>query len=199
MTRTSSPAAAIRAVPARSFVHVETLPGTPTTIRKALSRAAKDGVVLRVRPGVYYKGVATKYGMTTPSESETLKTVLGERGVGPAGYSAARTWGVTTQVPAVREIATLGSRRKIKNVKLITRSNLSRIDLNELEIALLELLRDPATLVESGWNSLTEHVKAASAEGGIRPDLLRRAVAGESSRAVRQNFAKLEPALSAAA
>ena len=192
MTKKLSPAAAIRAVPARSFVRVESLPGTSVTIRKALSRAAKDGVVVRVGPGVYYKGVPTKYGMTGPSDRESLKVMLGERGVGPAGYSAARAWGVTTQVPAVKEVATLGARKKLNKVKLITRSNLRRTDLNELEIALLELLRDPTTLVESGWDSLIERVREAVADGKIRPTALRAALPGESSRAVRDNFAKLD-------
>ncbi|MDO8384673.1 MAG: hypothetical protein Q7T17_17070 [Microbacterium sp.] len=196
MSNNVSPAAAIRAVPARSFVRVESIPGTSTTIRKALSRAAKDGVVVRVAPGVYYKGVPTKYGMTRPADGEALKVMLGERGVGPAGYSAARAWGVTTQIPAVTELATLGARKKLKNVKLITRSNLGRADLNEMEIALLELLRDPATLVESGWDSLIERVKKAADDGRIRPRALRAALPGESSPAVRDNFAKLGPDLS---
>lgn len=199
MTNTVSPAAAIRAVPARSFVRVASLPGSSTTIRQALSRAAKDGVVVRVGPGVYYKGVPTKYGMTRPSDGEALKVLLGERGVGPAGYSAARAWGVTTQIPAVTELATLGARKKVKNVKLITRSNLHRVDLNDMEIALLELLRDPATLVESGWDSLIERVKKAAIDGRIRPRALRAALPGESSRAVRDNFAKLDSALSTTA
>lgn len=198
MTNNVSPAAAIRAVPARSFVRAESLPGTSTTIRKALSRAAKDGVVVRVGPGVYYKGVPTRYGMTRPSDGEALRVILGERGVGPAGYSAARAWGVTTQIPAVTEVATLGARKKIRNVKLITRSNLRRTDLNEMEIALLELLRDPATLVESGWDGLIERVKKAAVDGRIRPQALRAALPGESSRAVRDNFAKLGSALSTA-
>lgn len=199
MSNDLSPAAAIRAVPARSFVRVESIPGTSTTIRKALSRAAKDGVVVRVKPGVYYKGVPTRYGMTRPSDGEALKMMLGERGVGPAGYSAARAWGVTTQIPAVTEVATLGARKKIRNVKLITRSNLRRADLNEMEIALLELLRDPSTLVESGWDSLIERVQKAAVDGRIRPQALRAALPGESSRAVRDNFAKLGSALSTAA
>lgn len=199
MTNNVSPAAAIRAVPARSFVRVKSLPGTPTTIRKALSRAAKGGVIVRLGPGVYYKGVPTKYGMTRPSDGEALKVMLGEQGVGPAGYSAARAWGVTTQIPAVKEVATLGGRKKIKNVKLITRSNLRRADLNEMEIALLELLRDPATLVESGWDSLIERVKKAADDGRIRPQALRAALPGESNRAVRENFAKLDSAPSTAA
>ena len=198
MSNDLSPAAAIRAAPARSFVRVESLPGTATTIRKALSRAAKDGVVVRVTPGVYYKGVPTKYGMTRPADAQALKVILGERGVGPAGYSAARAWGVTTQIPAVTELATLGARKKLKNVKLITRSNLRRADLNEMEIALLELLRDPATLVESGWDSLIERVKKAALGGRIRPQALRAALPGESSRAVRENFAKIGSALSTA-
>lgn len=199
MSNDLSPAAAIRAVPARSFVRVESIPGTSTTIRKALSRAAKAGVVVRVKPGVYYKGVPTRYGMTRPSDGEALKVMLGERGVGPAGYSAARVWGVTTQIPAVTEVATLGARKKIRNVKLITRSNLRRADLNEMEIALLELLRDPSTLVESGWDSLIERVQKAAIDGRIRPQALRAALPGESSRAVRDNFAKLGSALSTAA
>ncbi len=199
MSNDLSPAAAIRAVPARSFVRVESIPGTSTTIRKALSRAAKDGVIVRVKPGVYYKGVPTRYGMTRPSDGEALKVMLGERGVGPAGYSAARAWGVTTQIPAVTEVATLGARKRIRNVKLITRSNLRRADLNEMEIALLELLRDPSTLVESGWDSLIERVQKAAVDGRIRPQALRAALPGESSRAVRDNFAKLGSALSTAA
>jgi hypothetical protein len=199
MTNATSPAAAIRAVPARSFVRVEDLPGTSTAIRKALSRAAKEGVVVRITPGLYYKGVPTMYGMTRPSDGEALKVMLGERGIGPAGYSAARAWGVTTQIPAVTELATLGARKKIKNVKLITRANLRRADLNEMEIALLELLRDPAPLVESGWDSLIERVKEAADDGTIRPQALRAAVPGESSRAVRDNFAKLRSVLSTAA
>lgn len=186
-----SPADAIRNTPVRSFVRAENLPGRSATIRKALSRATRDGVVVRVRPGVYYKGVSTKYGMTGPPEEESIKVVLGERGVGPAGYSAARAWGVTTQVPAVRELATLGTRRKLKNVKLTTRSNLHRVDLNAKEIALLELLRDPATLVETGWESLVDRVRAAVADGSIRPGALGAAVLGESSRAARENFDRL--------
>lgn len=171
----------------------------PTTIRKALSRAAKDGVIVRVRPGVYYKGVRTKYGMTRPPEEEAVKVLVGERGVGPAGYSAARAWGVTTQVPAVTEMATLGTRRKLKNVKLVTRSNIARVDLNAKEIALLELLRDPTTLVETGWDDLVGRVKIASSDGSIRLKVLRAAVPDESSRAVRANFARLDSALDAAA
>lgn len=199
MTGHLSPAAAIRAVPARTFLRVDDLPGTSTTVRKALSRAAKDGVVVRITPGLYYKGVSTRYGMTRPSEGEALKVVLGERGVGPAGYSAARAWGVTTQIPAVTELATLGARKKLKNVNLITRSNLRRADLNGMEIALLELLRDPVPLVESGWDSLIERVRKAAHDGTIRPQALQAALPGESSRAVRDNFVKLRAALGTAA
>lgn len=154
---------------------------------------------MRVTPGLYYKGVPTRYGMTRPSDGEALKVMLGERGVGPAGYSAARAWGVTTQIPAVTELATLGARKQLKNVKIITRSNLRRVDLNEMEIALLELLRDPAPLVESGWDSLIERVRKAADDGTIRPQALRAALPGESSRAVRDNFAKIRSALSTAA
>jgi hypothetical protein len=188
-----SPAAAIRESPEKSFVHVDRLPGSPTAARKAASRAVGEGLLLPVRRGLYYRGRRTRYGLTAPRADEVARAVLGTRGIGPAGYSAARAWGVTTQVPPVWHVATLRTVDPIDGVKQHERKNLARMDLSEKEIALLELLRAPEIYVEAGWDTLVRKVRVAARAGEIRVDLLRAAVPGEYNRAVRENFARLEP------
>lgn len=196
---TITPAAAIRATPARSFVRVDALPGGPVAARKAASRAAKSGVLVPVRRGLYYRGVPTRYGMTKPRAEEVAREVLGDRGVGPAGYSAARAWGVTTQVPPVLHLAALFPTDPIPGIKQVSRRNLERLELNSLEIALLELLREPELFVEAGWDVLVGRVRDAVREGSIRLETLRAAVPGESSVAEREHFARLLDDLGAGA
>lgn len=194
-----SPAAVIRDTPERSFVHVDRLPGSSTAARKAASRAVKDGLLLPVRRGLYYRGRRTRYGVTAPRADEVARAVLGTRGIGPAGYSAARTWGVTTQIPPVWHVATLRTVDPIEGVAQHERRNLARADLNEKEIALLELLRSPEVYVEAGWGALVDKVRAALRAGEVSADRLREAVPGEYNRAVRDNFARLESSALAAA
>ena len=187
----TSPTAAIRSAPECTFVRVSALPGRPETARQAASRAARAGELVPVRRGLYYRGKMTRYGMTPPRIEEVVREVLGSRGVGPTGYSAARAWGVTTQVPAKYEVATLHPSSPIVNVKQVHRSNLARIDLNELEIALLELLRDPDIYVEAGWSNLVERVRQASEAGEVRLAAMAAAVPGERNVSIRTNFQRL--------
>jgi len=196
---TPSPTAAIRDAPEKSFIHVDKLPGSSSAARKAASRAAKDGLLLPVRRGLYYRGRRTRYGVTAPRADEVARAVLGSRGIGPTGYSAARAWGVTTQIPPVWHVATLRTVDPIDGVVQYARRNLARADLNEMEIALLELLRSPEVYVEAGWDALVEKVRAALRTGAISAVRLREAVPGEYNRAVRDNFARLEASVSAAA
>jgi hypothetical protein len=199
MTTTLSPAAVIRETPEKSFVHVDRLPGSSTAARKAASRAVKDGLLLPVRRGLYYRGRRTRYGVTAPRADEIARAVLGKRGIGPAGYSAARAWGVTTQIPPVWHVAALRTVDPIDGVAQHDRKNLARVDLNEKEIALLELLRSPEIYVEAGWGALVEKVRAALRAGEVSAERLREAVPGEHNRAVRDNFARLESSVLAAA
>lgn len=195
MATLSSAAAVIRETPEKSFVHVDKLPGSSTAARKAASRAAKDGLLLPVRRGLYYRGRRTRYGVTTPRPDEIARAVLGTRGIGSAGYSAARAWGVTTQVPPVWHVATLRTVDPIDGVVQHERRNLARFDLNEKEIALLELLRSPEVYAEAGWDALIDKVRAALRSGEVSADRLREAVPGEYNRAVRSNFVRLEAAV----
>lgn len=196
---TLSPAAVIRETPEKSFVHVDRLPGSSTAARKAASRAVKDGLLLPVRRGLYYRGRRTRYGITAPRPDEVARVVLGTRGVGPAGYSAARAWGVTTQVPPVWHVATLRTVDPIEGVTQHERRNPARADLKEKEIALLELLRSPEVYVEAGWDALVNQFRASLANREVDLERLRAAVPGEYNRAVRDNFARLVEASAVAA
>lgn len=186
-----SASSVIRATPEKSFVRVDELPGSATAARKAASRAAHDGLLIPVRRGLYYRGRRTRYGLTPPRTEDVVREVLGTRGVGPAGYSAARALSLTSQIPPVLHVATLRTVEPIAGVKQHARKNLARVDLNATEIALLEVLRAPEVFAEAGWDALTAMVREAVAEGRVRLDALTEAVPGEYNRAVRDNFASL--------
>ncbi len=183
--------AVIRAAPELSFVRVERLPGSAAAARKAASRAAKEGELVSVRRGLYYRGRRSRYGMTLPRAEDVAREVLGTLGIGPAGYSAARAWGVTTQVPAKWHVSTLKPADPIDGVEQHARRNLLRANLNEREIALLELLRAPDVYVESGWSELERRVRDAARAEEIDYNRLAAAVEGERNLAVRTNFRRL--------
>lgn len=182
---------AIRKAPEGSFVRVSTLPGSPQASRQAASRASRKGELVAIRPGLYYRGAPTRYGLSSPRVEDVVRAVLGDKGVGPAGFSAAREWGMTTQIPATYQVATMWAIAPIEGVTQHTRRNRARWELNSQEIALLELLRDPEVYVEAGWDCLIARYREARAAGWIREELLRPAVEGERNRAVRAHFSKL--------
>lgn len=136
--------------------------------------------------------------MTRPRVEDVVREVLGEAGSGPAGYSAAREWGVTTQIPASFHVATLWTTDPMVGVTQHARRNKERAKLNAKEIALLELLRAPDVYVEAGWDALVERARAALAGGRVREDALRAAVGGERNITVRESFDRLVIDLAAA-
>lgn len=195
-----TPAEVIRSTPERRFVWVDRLPGSPAAARQAASRASKTETALltRVRKGLYYRGAPTRFGPTRPRTEEVVREVLGTIGVGPAGVSAARAWGLTTQMPAVYEVAALRTVDPIPGVKQTLRKNVTRARLDEQSIALLELLRAPETLVEAGWPVLVERVHDAVTKREISLEPLIDVAHHEWNRATRTNLARLLENLSAA-
>jgi hypothetical protein len=197
---TNSPATmAIRHAAPRSFVHVSDLPGTQTAARKAASRAAQNGELLPVRRGLYFKAPTTRYGTVKPRAEEIVREIFRSpnSGFGPVGYSAARALGVTTQVPASFEASALRRADPVTGVTLHVRSNPARAALNELEIAVLEVLRSPEHLIDGGMVRLARTVNDLARSGAVRLKLLSRAAVGES-KAVRENHGRLVTVLDAA-
>lgn len=196
----TTPAVAIRRAAPRSFVHVSDLPGTNEAARKAASRAALSGDLVRVRRGLYFRSPSTRYGPVRPRIEDVVREILKlpNSGFGPAGYSAARRLGVTTQVPARFEVSALRKVDPIEGVTLHVRSNPCRAALNENEIAVLEVLRSPEHLVEGGMPRLASAVNELVGAKVVRLSAIRKATAGES-KSVKSNHGRLTAALQSAA
>lgn len=147
---------------------------------------------MRVRRGLYYKGARTRYGMTRPSVEDLVRAVLDREGLGPTGYTAARVFELTTQVPTAMELAVAGPLpASVANVRLHRRNNMSRRRLRYEEIALLELLRDPEVFVDGGWPALVVAARTAVDAHKVRLPEFARAAKGESSPAVRDRALRL--------
>jgi hypothetical protein len=150
-----------------------------------------------LRRGLYYKGKRTRYGVAKPPPEDIALEVLGRKGVGPTGVAAARAMNLTTQVPAVPELVTSGPVPvSLPGVKIHKRNNVARSNLNYLEIAVLELLRDFEFTSESGWSGLVHAVAEKATRKEVRLDVLRRAGARERSRMLRDRLNSLIDAVS---
>ncbi|GGK54873.1 hypothetical protein GCM10011591_28440 [Nocardia camponoti] len=190
---------AVKAVPAGSFVHTSHLPGSAAAAASAVKRAHKSGELVKVRRGLYFKGAKTRYGLTRPSAEAVALEVLGRAGVGPTGFSAARAFGLTTQVPARPALVVTGTvPTSLTGVRVSKRNNLRRLALRPLEIAVLELLRgDWETTVDDGWSAMSTAVGNAVAGGKLRWRELSDAAKGERSPALRKNLIRLTEDLQA--
>jgi hypothetical protein len=146
--------------------------GSGAAIDTALSRMAKSDVLFRVRKGLYWKGKSTRFGMTRPTTLEAA-IAIGGAGSGPSGIAAANVLGLTTQVPGTVEIAVPGKvPDPFPGVRFRSRPDQRREHkMKPLEIAVLELLRDPSA-AEVSWEQVKERVNELVAKGMVRPELV---------------------------
>ncbi|MCK6480072.1 MAG: hypothetical protein L6R43_07955 [Planctomycetes bacterium] len=186
--------------PPGSFFRTTDFRGPRSAVECYLSRlAAGGGRLLRVRRGLYWKGGESRFGAGRPPVDEVVRRVAGDRAVGPAGWSASHALGLSTQVPAEGAYAVVGAAPAgIPGVRFHCRRNLRRLGLRYLEVALLEVLRDWPSTVETDWSALVDRVAGLRDAGHLRPARLRGAVAGERGPAVRALFARLDGDLPAA-
>ncbi|WP_287039380.1 hypothetical protein [Mycobacterium sp.] len=189
MSKAMSPGAALTELPVGTFVRVDDLPGSRAAASCAASRAHKAGDLVPVVKGLYFKGAKSRYGMTRPTAEQIAHQVLGPAGAGPVGVSAARTFGLTTQIPAEPTFSVAGPVPTVRGVKVSKRNNMRRRELGWTEVALLELLRgDWRQTVEGGWDALVGAAHDAVRDGRIRLDRVGDAVDGERSPAARTHF-----------
>ncbi len=188
----------LQRTPVGSFVHASSLPGSTAASSSALKRARERGELVRVAKGVYWKGKRTRYGMALPPATDIAFEVLGTRGVGPTGFSAARWFGLTTQIPPKPALAVTGKSPKGLPVIVTYRANLQRASLTPAEIAALELLRgDWETTVDDGWPALSRALAVAITGRRLRWAKLVKAATGERSSALRSNMKRLSEDLTA--
>ncbi|WP_459548551.1 DUF6088 family protein [Nocardia sp. X0981] len=182
----------LQSIPVGSFVHASRLPGSAAASSSALKRARERGELVRVAKGVYWKGKRTRYGMALPASTDIAFAVLGTRGVGPAGFTAARWFGLTTQVPSRPTLAVTGSSPRRLPVAVTSRANMQRTSLTPGEIAALELLRGGwETTVDGGWPALSRALAQAVTSGKLRWAKLVKVAEGERSPALRANLNRL--------
>lgn len=188
-----------KATPGTLF-DVREFDGPRGPIETALSRLEDRGELLRVRKGLYFKGVNSRFGSGRPRIEDVVYKICGTEGVGPSGWTASRVLGLSTQVPAHLEFAVIGTPpTNVRGVRFHSRKNLSRIKLNPLEIAVLELLREWPNYSEASWSDVVRRVAELRDEGAIRIELLTSVANRERSPALRVRMETLASALRVAA
>jgi len=166
--------------------------GSRAAVESALSRLVRSGDLARVRNGLYFKRVKSRFGPGKPPLDDVVHKLCSGRGVGPAGWSASRALGVSTQLPAKPEYAIVGlPPTGLDDVRFRSRRNLARVELRSTEIALLEALREWPAYSVVDWDGLVERVGALVHEGEVRLDRVVKAGEKEASRNVRLNLRNL--------
>lgn len=175
-----------------SFFTLGDFEGSRRAVESALSRLAGKGALLRVRNGVYWKGVKSRFGSGNPRPEEIVLKLAGHRGVGPTGWSASHLLGLSTQVPSMPEFVVVGvPPTGLADVVFHSRRNVARVGLNYFEIAVLETLRYWPTYVEASWSDFVTRIGELRDEGKIDLSLVYRAAALEKSPAVRDRLSRL--------
>jgi len=171
--------ARIDSTPARTFLRTDEVAAdfeSRNAVDTALSRLADDPTVplVRIRRGLYWRSSTSKFGKDRPSPADIVIAVVGDRGgIGPAGWSASRDLGLTSQRPATEEFATVAPPPTgIKGVVFRRRSNPKRANLRYHEIAALEVVRAWPACVDGGWTDVVYAVEKLISNRQIRPSVL---------------------------
>ncbi|WP_420638015.1 hypothetical protein [Candidatus Poriferisocius sp.] len=182
----------IENAPVRSFIQIADLAGPRRAVECELSRLVAKGDVARVRRGLYWKGPRTPVGVPLPRAFDVGMEVAGP-GAGPAGATAAAYLGLTTQVPAIETIAVPGRvPSPVDSVRFVGRSIERRVlGLEATEIAVLELLREGPTAIETPWSDFTEAVARLIRDALVRPNLISQQLTHERHIAARQRWSDL--------
>jgi len=176
------------------FWHPGDFDGSPEAVSKTLSRLAAAGELRRVRRGLYWRGTPTRLGMSPPPPARVATELAGGSGIGPAGLSAAIDLGLTTQVPRY-DIVAVPQRvpRHHGSVRMVSRAASTRRRSERLrpaEVALLEVLRDWAGLVEVPDREAAQRIANLLDADTIRVGKLVRASVTEPPR-VRERLRRI--------
>ena len=175
-----------------SFLRRKDFSGSDRAVESELSRLVLAGELLRVRRGIYYRGKATRFGMTRPSLLDSAIAVAGP-GSGPAGVSAAHLLGLTTQVPGTVEVAAAGKvPEAMDGVRFRLRPFGRReLRLGPVEVAVLEVLRDPGA-IEATPTDTRARLMELIETGAVRAALLADEIAEEHHVGARNRWRELE-------
>lgn len=199
MTVTDQVRQVVAKTPVGGFVRsaeLARLTGARGAADTALHRIAAAEDLLPVRPGLYWKAKRTRFGLTRPDPLTVAYEIAKGRGfdsgVGPAGITAARHLGLTTQVPAVEEVAVPGrAPASVPGVIYRSRTAAGRRGLTPLEVAVLELLREWPRYSEQSWPQFVSAVARLAEQGKVDVDRVRVAASREHHAAARDRATQL--------
>lgn len=178
----------VQSLPERSFLHARDLAGSRAAVESELSRLAASGELVRAAKGLYWRPPAR--GRRRPDALGVGLEMAGP-GSGPAGVSAARVFGLTTQVPGIESVAVAGRvPSKRPGLRFVSRSP-ERRELNPYEVSLLEVLRDFNAVSEEPFSRLVDIVREAWDEGKIDPARVGPVAEREWDVRLRERWAQL--------
>ena len=114
-----------------------------TAATKKIERLIAEGTLKRASKGVFYKPKQTIFGALNPSENELLKQYLfknGQRVAYITGVSLYNKMGLTTQIPAVIDIASPNKRLLITIGNVSIKSVKSYVEVTDNNYELLGIL-----------------------------------------------------------
>ena len=130
-----------------NFADFKDLPQQATA--KTLSRLVKDGLIIRLRKGLYYFPKMTAIGLSRPSTDAILSKTLSHgknTTIFSGGTASFQNLGITTQIPSQYTILSNQASRKIKigniNVKIVHRSFEPNTTLTQADVWLLDAIRN---------------------------------------------------------
>lgn len=133
----------------------------------ALSRLAKEGVIIRYARGRYYRPVAGRFGTLQPTESAVIASLSTQKGTAqayPTGPTLYNKMGLTTQVP---NRVTLAAPRPLRHLPRHLRAVVRPAPETSDDIPLLqwmEVLRDVGRIPDSSPDRVVTQVQQALAE-----------------------------------
>lgn len=158
----------------------------------ALHRLAAEGVIRRARRGIYWKSARSRFGPGRPLMADVAVKASEGKSLGPTGWLASHTLGLSTQVPASPQFVVVGAApRSVPGVIFHTRAYPKRAGLRYEEIALLEVLRGWPRSVEGSWSDLAWAVRNLSAHGRIDLADVEKVARFERPLALRERLARL--------
>jgi len=113
------------------------------TAAKALERLQKKGVIKKLAKGIFYKPKKTVFGEKKPDEQQLLKPYLYQNGKRTAyitGDYLYNQLGLTTQVPAVMQIASRNRRIFVNNGAVKAKAVKSYVDVTDVNYQMLGFL-----------------------------------------------------------
>lgn len=85
-------------------------------VKKVLAELEKEGVLLRLSPGVYYLPIKTRLGILYPEVEDVIAAIAkrDHANILPTGNTAMYQLGLSTQIPMNYEFLTNGAARKLQ-------------------------------------------------------------------------------------